>query len=82
MTSAPLLFRNAAASKVLTPVLLRKLSVSMSIPAYMASASVGLSFIFSSMYWSISAIISHADDANGSIYDSVAFAMTSFVCLW
>ena len=41
--------------------------VSINIPAYMASASVGLSLIFSSMYCNISAIISHADDANGSI---------------
>ena len=65
--SAPHRRKNAAASKVRTPVLVRKLFESITIPEYIASASTWRNFKLSSTYCKISATISHADDAYGSI---------------
>ena len=65
--SAPFLRKYAAASKVRTPVLVRKLFVSIIIPAYIASASTCFNRNPSPIYCKISATISQAEDAYGSI---------------
>ena len=82
MVSAPFFFKNAAASKVLTPVFIMKFFVSSIIPASRASAAWTV-MLESSPKYSIRAVTSsQADDAFGSKNDMIVGSIPFTILLW